>query len=61
MNECKAVTSLKDISSRKTSNDASIKGNIPSHEAVDYSLMHPKTLTCPNIAYAMKYASRVIN
>ena len=57
MDDCKAVASPVDMSSRLVSSDADIKVNAPFHEAVG-ALMHLTTATRPDIAYAVGYVSR---
>uniref|UniRef100_A0AAV1T907 Reverse transcriptase Ty1/copia-type domain-containing protein n=1 Tax=Peronospora matthiolae TaxID=2874970 RepID=A0AAV1T907_9STRA len=57
MNDCKAVISPTDISSRLTPSDAATKNNAPSREAVG-ALMHLMTATRPDIAFVVGYVSR---
>ena len=57
MDDCKAVASPVDMSSRLVSSDAAIKVNAPFCEAVG-ALMHLTTATRPDIAYAVGYVSR---
>ncbi|KAG2951261.1 hypothetical protein PC119_g28235 [Phytophthora cactorum] len=57
MDECKAVVSPVDISTRLISSDAATKVNAPFREAVG-ALMHLMTATRPDIAYAVGYVSR---
>ena len=57
MDECKAVVSPVDISTRLVSSDAASKVNAPFREAVG-ALMHLMTATRPDIAYAVGYVSR---
>ncbi|KAG2758679.1 hypothetical protein Pcac1_g29200 [Phytophthora cactorum] len=57
MDECKAVVSSVDISTRLISSDAATKVNAPFREAVG-ALMHLMTATRPDIAYAVGYVSR---
>ncbi|KAG3044193.1 hypothetical protein PC122_g24908 [Phytophthora cactorum] len=57
MDECKAVVSPVDISTRLISSDAATKVNAPFREAVG-ALMHFMTATRPDIAYAVGYVSR---
>ncbi|KAG2956681.1 Retrovirus-related Pol polyprotein from transposon TNT 1-94 [Phytophthora cactorum] len=57
MDECKAVVSPVDISTRLISSDAATKVNTPFREAVG-ALMHLMTATRPDIAYAVGYVSR---
>ncbi|KAG2860558.1 hypothetical protein PC113_g7926 [Phytophthora cactorum] len=57
MDECKAVVSPVDISTRLISSDAATKVNAPFREAVGV-LMHLMTATRPDIAYAVGYVSR---
>ncbi|KAG3039133.1 hypothetical protein PC122_g25631 [Phytophthora cactorum] len=52
MDECKAVVSPVDISTRLISSDAATKVNAPFREAVG-ALMHLMTATRPDIAYAV--------
>ncbi|KAG2758302.1 hypothetical protein Pcac1_g29537 [Phytophthora cactorum] len=54
MDECKAVVSPVDISTRLISSDAATKVNAPFREAVG-ALMHLMTATRPDIAYAVGY------
>ncbi|KAG2869852.1 hypothetical protein PC115_g25305 [Phytophthora cactorum] len=57
MDECKAVVSPVDISTRLISSDSATKVNAPFREAVGV-LMHLMTATRPDIAYAVGYVSR---
>ncbi|KAG3176917.1 hypothetical protein PC128_g17075 [Phytophthora cactorum] len=57
MDECKAVVSPVDMSTRLVSSDAATKVNAPFREAVG-ALMHLMTATRPDIAYAVGYVSR---
>ncbi|KAG2866879.1 hypothetical protein PC115_g25466 [Phytophthora cactorum] len=57
MDECKAVVSPVDISTRLVPSDAATKVNAPFREAVG-ALMHLMTATRPDIAYAVGYVSR---
>ncbi|KAG2987004.1 Retrovirus-related Pol polyprotein from transposon TNT 1-94 [Phytophthora cactorum] len=57
MDECKAVVSPVDMSTRLVPSDAVTKVNAPFREAVG-ALMHLMTATCPDIAYAVGYVSR---
>ncbi|KAG2791496.1 hypothetical protein PC113_g25824 [Phytophthora cactorum] len=57
MDECKAVVSPVDMSTRLISSDAATKVNAPFREAVG-ALMHLMTATRPDIAYAVGYVSR---
>uniref|UniRef100_A0AAV1VEY9 Retrovirus-related Pol polyprotein from transposon TNT 1-94 n=1 Tax=Peronospora matthiolae TaxID=2874970 RepID=A0AAV1VEY9_9STRA len=57
MEECKAVASPVDVSSRLMSRNAASKIDVPFREAVGV-LMHLKTETRPDIAYAVSFVSR---
>ncbi|KAG2761114.1 Retrovirus-related Pol polyprotein from transposon TNT 1-94 [Phytophthora cactorum] len=57
MDECKAVVSPVDMSTRLVPSDAATKVNAPFREAVGV-LMHLMTATRPDIAYAVGYVSR---
>uniref|UniRef100_A0AAV1TN90 Reverse transcriptase Ty1/copia-type domain-containing protein n=1 Tax=Peronospora matthiolae TaxID=2874970 RepID=A0AAV1TN90_9STRA len=57
MDDCKAVASPVDMSSRLVSSDASTKIDAPFREAVS-ALMHLTTATHPDIAFAVTYVSR---
>ncbi|KAG2960768.1 Retrovirus-related Pol polyprotein from transposon TNT 1-94 [Phytophthora cactorum] len=57
MDECKAVVSPVDMSTRLVPSDAATKVNTPFREAVG-TLMHLMTATRPDIAYAVGYVSR---
>ncbi|KAG2830641.1 hypothetical protein PC113_g21071 [Phytophthora cactorum] len=57
MDECKAVVSPVDMSTRLVPSDAATKVNVPFREAVG-ALMHLMTATRPDIAYAVGYVSR---
>ncbi|KAG2764837.1 hypothetical protein PC111_g25187 [Phytophthora cactorum] len=57
MDECKAVVSPVDMSTRLVPSDAATKVNAPFREAVG-ALMHLMTATRPEIAYAVGYVSR---
>ncbi|KAG2791160.1 hypothetical protein PC112_g24363 [Phytophthora cactorum] len=57
MDECKAVVSPVDMSTRLVPSDAVTKVNAPFREAVG-TLMHLMTATRPDIAYAVGYVSR---
>ena len=57
MEDCKAVSSPVDMSSRLVSSDAATKVDAPFREAVG-ALMHLTTATHPDIAYAVGYVSR---
>uniref|UniRef100_A0AAV1TG57 Polyprotein n=1 Tax=Peronospora matthiolae TaxID=2874970 RepID=A0AAV1TG57_9STRA len=57
MDECKAVASAVDFSSRLMSSNAASKIDVPFIEAVR-ALMHLTTATRPDIAYAMSFVSR---
>uniref|UniRef100_A0AAV1VG84 Reverse transcriptase Ty1/copia-type domain-containing protein n=1 Tax=Peronospora matthiolae TaxID=2874970 RepID=A0AAV1VG84_9STRA len=57
MDDCKAVASPVDMSSRLVSSDATTKVDAPFREAVG-ALMHLTTATRPDIAYAARYVSR---
>ncbi|KAG2758624.1 hypothetical protein PC112_g25926 [Phytophthora cactorum] len=57
MDECKAVVSPVDMSTRLVPSDAATKVNAPFREAVG-ALMHLMTATHPDIAYAVGYVSR---
>uniref|UniRef100_H3H220 Reverse transcriptase Ty1/copia-type domain-containing protein n=1 Tax=Phytophthora ramorum TaxID=164328 RepID=H3H220_PHYRM len=56
MDECKAVVSPVDMSTRLVLSDAAAKVNAPFREAVG-ALMHLMTATRPDIAYAVGYVS----
>uniref|UniRef100_A0AAV1V4I0 Uncharacterized protein n=1 Tax=Peronospora matthiolae TaxID=2874970 RepID=A0AAV1V4I0_9STRA len=57
MEECKAVASPVDVSSRLMSSNATSKIDVPFFEAVR-ALMHLTTATRPDIAYAVSFVSR---
>uniref|UniRef100_A0AAV1TFP7 Polyprotein n=1 Tax=Peronospora matthiolae TaxID=2874970 RepID=A0AAV1TFP7_9STRA len=57
MEECKAVASPVDVSSRLMSSNATSKIDVPFIEAVR-ALMHLTTATRPDIAYAVSFVSR---
>ena len=57
MDECKAVASPVDVSSRLVSSNAATKISAPFREAVG-ALMHLSTATRPDISYAVSYVSR---
>uniref|UniRef100_H3H8R6 Reverse transcriptase Ty1/copia-type domain-containing protein n=1 Tax=Phytophthora ramorum TaxID=164328 RepID=H3H8R6_PHYRM len=57
MDDCKAVVSPVDMSTRLVPSDAATKVNAPFREAVG-ALMHLMTATRPDIAYAVGYVSR---
>ena len=57
MDNCKAVASPVDMSSRLVSSNADTKISAPFREAVG-ALMHLTTATRPDIAYAVGYVSR---
>ena len=57
MEDCKAVSSPVDMSSRLVSSDAATKVEAPCREAVG-ALMHLTTATRPDIAYSVGYVSR---
>ncbi|KAG2892001.1 hypothetical protein PC121_g21935 [Phytophthora cactorum] len=57
MDECKAVVSPVNMSTRLVPSDAATKVNAPFREAVG-ALMHLMTATRPDIAYAVVYVSR---
>uniref|UniRef100_A0AAV1TI94 Reverse transcriptase Ty1/copia-type domain-containing protein n=1 Tax=Peronospora matthiolae TaxID=2874970 RepID=A0AAV1TI94_9STRA len=59
MDDCKAVASPVDMSSRLVSSDAATKVGAPFCKAVG-ALMHLTTATRPNIAFAVGYVSRFI-
>uniref|UniRef100_A0AAV1UZT4 Polyprotein n=1 Tax=Peronospora matthiolae TaxID=2874970 RepID=A0AAV1UZT4_9STRA len=59
MEECKAVASPVDVSSRLMSSNATSKIDVPFLEAVR-ALMHLTTATRPDIAYAMSFVSRFV-
>ena len=57
MDECKAVASPVDVSSRLVSSNVATKISAPFQEAVG-ALMHLSTATRPDISYAVSYVSR---
>ncbi|KAG3230548.1 hypothetical protein PI124_g24354 [Phytophthora idaei] len=59
MDECKAVVSPVDMSTRLVPSDAATKVNASFREAV-CALMHLMTATRPDIAYAVGYVSRFV-
>uniref|UniRef100_A0AAV1U369 Integrase catalytic domain-containing protein n=1 Tax=Peronospora matthiolae TaxID=2874970 RepID=A0AAV1U369_9STRA len=57
MDECKAVASPVDVSSRLVPSNSASKVDVPFREAVS-ALMHLTTVTRPDIAYAVSFVSR---
>uniref|UniRef100_A0AAV1VKG7 Reverse transcriptase Ty1/copia-type domain-containing protein n=1 Tax=Peronospora matthiolae TaxID=2874970 RepID=A0AAV1VKG7_9STRA len=57
MDECKAVASPVDVSSRLVPSNSASKVDVPFREAVG-ALMHLTTATRPDIAYAVSFVSR---